>query len=81
MLVCWYYVNDDIYLVLDCQKEVNKFVKLPPEFIGRKISFVEKYGKIECEYKFVTNDGIKIKVGVPDGDTVGYGSAVIKLSK
>lgn len=81
LLVTWYEVHDDIYLLIDCQKEIDKFIKLPSKFIGRKITFLEKSGEIDCGYKFVTSDGIKIKVGIPDGETLGYGSAVIKLTK
>lgn len=71
--VAWYYVNNDIYLLIDVQKSVDKYLALPEKMIGRKIEIVESAGSITIPYSFVGAKGIKI-------NTVNYGSAILKLT-
>lgn len=72
--VSWYYVGDDIYLLLDVQKTVNKFLQLPEYMNGRKIEIVKAFGDITIPHPFVGAKGVRIIV-----DT--YGSATLKLTK
>ena len=72
--VGWFYVGDDIYLVIDAQTSVDKYILLPKHMSGRKISVKESYGSFDVPVKFVTAKGIRIKVNT-------YGSAILKLTK
>jgi hypothetical protein len=72
--VGWYYVGDDIYLLLDVQKSVSKYIALPSKMIGRKVTPVKEFGNISVFPGFVGSNGIKVKVA-------GYGSGVYKLTR
>lgn len=72
--VGWYYVGDDIYLLLDVQKSVNKYITLPDKMIGRKLTPVKEFGNISVFPGFVGSNGIKVKVS-------DYGSGVYKLTR
>lgn len=72
--VSWYYVGDDIYLLVDVQKTVNKYLSLPSYMNGRKVELVKSAGSISVQNQFVTAQGVKIIVN-------HYGSAIIKLMK
>jgi len=72
--VSWYYVNNDVYLMLDYHVDVNKALELPTDFIGKNVTVVEKTDSFTINSEFVTADGINISV------TGGYGYAVLKLS-
>lgn len=72
--VSWYYIGDDIYLLLDVHKTVNKYINLPSYMNGRKVTLVKTSGSISVQSPFTTAQGVKIIV-----DT--YGSAIIKLTK
>lgn len=72
--VGWYYVGDDIYLVVDVQKTVNKMLELPDYMVGRKASVIKSFGTFTLGSEFVGASGLKII-------TTTFGSAVIKLDK
>lgn len=72
--VSWYYINDDVYLLIDAQRTADRYVALPPDFIARKIKVVESYGNINIVNEIVTAKGIRVAVN-------GYGSAVVRLKK
>ena len=72
--VSWYYVGDDIYLLIDVQKSVNKYLKLPDYMNGRKAEVLKSFGNITIPHPFVVDKGFKVI-------TDSYGSAVIKLTK
>lgn len=71
--VGWYYVNNDIYLLVNIQKPTNAYINLPEKMIGRKVSLIEKEGDINIYDEFVGAKGIKIVV-------TGYAAAIIKLT-
>lgn len=71
--VSWYYIGEDIYVLVDVQKTVNKYLALPGYMNGRKVSIVKTSGNITIPSQFTTAQGLKIVV-----DT--YGSAVIRLT-
>ena len=72
MSVGWYYVNDNIYLLIDCQKSINKFIELPKHMLGKEVEIVESYGNTNIPIPFVSPNGIKIIVNE-------YGSLILKL--
>jgi len=72
--VGWYYVGDDIYLLLDVQKSVSKYITLPDKMIGRKVTPVKEFGNIDVFPGFVGSNGIKVSV-------TDYGSGIYKLTK
>lgn len=72
--VGWYYVGDDIYLLLDVQDTVDKYITLPNHMVGRKITVIEELGDISIFPEFVGSNGIKVKV-------TDYGSGIYKLTR
>lgn len=72
--VAWYYVGDDIYLLIDAHASANKYLALPDSFNGRIVEAVEEYGDIKIGSVVA---GSKIKVIVKNG----YGSGLYRLSK
>jgi hypothetical protein len=72
--VGWYYVGDDIYLLLDVQKSVSKYIALPEKMIGRKVTPVKEFGTIRVFPDFVGSNGIKVSV-------TDYGSGIYKLTR
>ena len=71
--VGWYYINDDVYLLINAQSTVDTYIPLPDAMIGRKITVIETDGSITLPCEVVLANGIKIK-------TTSYGSAILKLS-
>jgi len=72
--ISWYYANNVIYLMLDYHKNIDKSLKLPDKFIGKKVEVVEKSSGFTLNSSFVSYDGINIKV-------IGsYGCATLKIS-
>lgn len=71
--VAWYYVGDTIYLMVDVQDTVSKYLPLPDKFVGKKAEIIEQVGTISLASPFVTTRGLKL-------GTTNYGSAIIKLS-
>lgn len=72
--VAWYYVGDDIYLMIDAHASVNKYMTLPNVFNGRTVELVEFHGDISLSEVVA---GSKVKVVVKNG----YGSGTYKLSR
>lgn len=72
--VAWYYVGDDIYLMVDAHSSVNKYIDVPDTFNGRIIEVIEEYGSISIGDIVA---GSKIKVIVKNN----YGSGYYKLKK
>lgn len=72
--VCWYYVGDDIYVLIDSQKTVDDYIPMPNKMIGMKIKIIESDGNVEVENDFVLAKGIKFK-------NTDYGSVILKLYK
>ena len=72
--VCWYYVGDDIYVLIDSQKTVDDYIPMPNKMIGMKIKVIESDGNVEVENDFVLAKGIKFK-------NTDYGSVILKLYK
>lgn len=71
--VAWYWHGDDIILMIDCHKTINKYMHLPDYFIGKKITQLDVHANMVINQKFVEHDGIKIK-------NTTYGYAVLQIS-
>lgn len=73
--VCaWYWVDDDVYLMLDAHKTLSKSVDLPDYLQGHGVTVIEKTDNITILDNTVPISGLRINV-------MDYGSAVLKLSK
>jgi hypothetical protein len=72
--ISWYYVGNDIYLMLDYHCDVIKTLALPKDFVGKNIEVVEKTSTFTIFDTVVSDDGINIAT------TGGYAYAVLKLT-
>ena len=72
--MCWYYINDEIVLMLDTHKAVDKDVDLPDSLIGRKMEIHDS--SASCDLSKLTLDGNKLHISFD-----GYGYLVLRLRK
>lgn len=71
----WYWDGDDVVVIVDFHQNVSfKALTLPSDFIGKKVSIVDKTVSLALHSSdIVNNDGLLVSV------TGGYGYALIKL--
>lgn len=73
--VCWYWVNDDIYLMIDAHKAVSKDIILPSYMDDMKLTPVDLSESANV-------DAGKVNEGIVDIEiTSKYGYAVLKLTQ
>lgn len=73
--VCaWYWVDDDVYLMLDAHKTLSKVIDLPEYLHGYGVTVIEKTDNITILDNTVPISGLPINV-------TDYGSVVLKLTR
>ena len=73
--VCWYWVGDDIYLMIDAHKTITKRIALPDYMVGRKVAPIDVHANATVYQDIVGAEGLKI------GIANDYGYAVLKLTR
>ncbi|MBE6917952.1 MAG: hypothetical protein E7470_08660 [Ruminococcaceae bacterium] len=69
--LCWYYIGDDIVLMIDTHKAVEKDILLPDCMAGRKMELMDSKGAFDVALK---EDKLHVRFD-------GYGYLVVRLSK
>lgn len=72
--LAWYWIGDDIYLMIDAHKNLNKWIELPDYMTGMKIEVLEIHENAKVKQSFVMKDGVLFTVNN------NYGYAVLKLT-
>ena len=72
--VCWYYIGEEIVLMLDTHKAVDKDVSLPDSLTGREMEIHDS--SASCDLSKLTLDGNKLHICFD-----GYGYLVLRLKK
>jgi len=70
--VCWYWIGEDIVLLIDTHCAVDKAIKLPAYMDGRKIEILDRTDNCTMEQEEIRKSKLKFK-------TDGYGYLVVKL--
>ena len=70
----WYWVNDDIILMIDIHNAINKDIILPDYMNHRKVTILDKTDSCTCGQTFIFNNKLRFI-------TSGYGYLVVKLSR
>lgn len=70
----WYWVNDDIILMFDTHKSINKDVMLPDYMNNMRIEVLDKTDSVTMEQTYIFN--VKLRFQCTD-----YGYAVLRLYK
>ena len=71
--IIWYWVGNEIILMIDCHKIIDKYIKLPNYMQSKKIEILDKHKNTIINQKFIDSFGLKFK------NTENYGYAVLKL--
>lgn len=73
--ICWYFVGDDIYLMIDAHKAIDKDISLPEYMDLMKIQKIDVSDNITIEQTTVNDGKIHVKT------SGNYSYAVMKLTK
>ncbi|MBQ6625154.1 MAG: hypothetical protein IIX39_04990, partial [Clostridia bacterium] len=71
--LCWYWYNDDIYLMIDSQKKIDKNIVLPEYMTDMRIENLDVYGAEITQPKLKENS-----LNIKTNSDKGY--AVIRVS-
>ena len=72
----WYWLGDDIVLMIDSHKAVDKDIFLPAYMNGMQIEVLDKTGSVECVQTHISDRKLRYNT---NGSTKDY--LVVKLSK
>ena len=71
--VCWYWLHDDIILMIDAHKSVDKALFLPEYMNGRAIQVLDKTDSCEICQQVIENQQLHLHIE-------DYGYLVVRLS-
>ena len=69
---CWYWVGDDIILMIDAHRAVNKALDLPEYMEGKHIDILDKTHSCTCDQSVITDRKLRFQMD-------GYGYLVARL--